>query len=140
MKVLLDLNVVLDVILNREPWVAVAKQIWNAHQSGVIDGCLAATEITNLFYIVRRTAGEPVARNAMQVCLATFNIEPIGQLILEAADRQPGLDFEDNVCIACAVAAAADLIVTRDPAGFTHSPVTAVSPEELMARVASTNP
>ncbi len=140
MKVLLDLNVVLDVVLNREPWVADAKQIWNSHQSGVIDGFLAATELTNLFYIVRRTAGEPAARTAVRACLVTFHIEPVGQTTLEEADRQPGLDFEDNVCIACAIAAEIDCIVTRDPAGFVDSPVPAVSPMELMARLAPANP
>ena len=140
MKVLLDLNVVLDVVLNRQPWVADAKQIWNAHQSGVIDGFLAATELTNLFYIVRRTAGEPAARTAVRACLATFHIEPVGQTTLEEADRQPGLDFEDNVCIACAIAAEIDWIVTRDPAGFSQSPVSAVSPAELMTRLAPVDP
>ena len=53
MKVLLDLNVVLDVVLNRQPWADDAKQIWNAHMSGAIDGCLVATELTNLFYFWR---------------------------------------------------------------------------------------
>lgn len=140
MKVLLDLNVVLDVVLNRQPWVADAKQVWNAHESGLIDGSLAATELTNLFYIVRRISGEPAARTAVRVCLATFGIEPVDQPTLEEADRQPGFDFEDNVCIACAMAAGIDWIVTRDPAGFVHSPVPAVSPAELIDRLSPANP
>ncbi len=140
MKVLLDLNVVLDVVLNRQPWVVEAKQIWNAHQSGVIDGFLTATELTNLFYIVRRIAGEPTARSAVRACLATFSIEPVDQAILEEADRQPGLDFEDNVCIACAMAAGIDLIVTRDPAGFSQSPIAAESPVEFLARLSQSTP
>ena len=45
MKVLLDLNIVLDVILNRHPRVEEAKQIWNAHESGIVDGTLTATEL-----------------------------------------------------------------------------------------------
>jgi hypothetical protein len=53
MKVLLDLNVVLDVILNRQPWVAEARQIWNAHHAGELEAFLAATEFTNMFYIGR---------------------------------------------------------------------------------------
>jgi predicted nucleic acid-binding protein len=140
MKVLLDLNVFLDVVLNREPWVSEAKQVWNAHQSGAIDRFLVATELTNLFYIVRRIAGEPVARTAVRACLATFNIERVDRRILEAADRQPGVDLEDNVCIACAVAAQIDWIVTRDPAGFVQNPIPAVSPADLMARILSKSP
>lgn len=70
MKVLLDLNVVLDVILNRQPWFNDSAQVWNSHQSGSVDCYLVATELTNLFYIVNRLAGETVARTAVHTCLA----------------------------------------------------------------------
>jgi hypothetical protein len=83
MKVLLDLNVVLDVILNRQPWVAEARQVWNAHHAGEVEAYLAATEFTNMFYIVRRLAGEATARTAVQSCLATFGVFPVDQWILE---------------------------------------------------------
>ena len=140
MKVLSDLNVVLDVVLNRQPWVVDSKQVWNAHQSGAIEGFLVATEVTNVCYIVRRLADEPTARAAVRSCLATFGILAVDQATLEDADRQPGVDYEDNVCIACATAAGVDLIVTRDPNGFLNSTVPAVSPAELMARLSSASP
>uniref|UniRef100_A0A7C2NZ99 PIN domain-containing protein n=1 Tax=Schlesneria paludicola TaxID=360056 RepID=A0A7C2NZ99_9PLAN len=140
MKVLLDLNVVLDVVLNRQPWIAESAAVWNAHHSGAYDGFLAATELTNLFYIVRRLAGESTARSAVRSCLATFDMVPVDRSVLFRADQQTGIDFEDNVAIACEVAAGIDLIVTRDPAGFAHSPVPAVSPADLLARIAPTNP
>ena len=38
-RVLLDTNVVLDALLDREPWVAQAKTIWGAH----LDYRIAAT-------------------------------------------------------------------------------------------------
>jgi predicted nucleic acid-binding protein len=101
----------------------------------MIDGFLVATEHTNLFYIVLRLAGEPTARAAVRSCLATFAILPVDQSILEAAERQLGLDYEDNVSIACAAASGIDLIVTRDPTDFAHSHVPAVSPGELIARL-----
>lgn len=56
-------------------------------------------------------------------------------MILENAGRLPGSDFEDNVCIAGAIAAKLDLIVTRDTAGFAGSPVPAVTPAELILRL-----
>ncbi len=135
MKILIDLNIVLDVVLNREPWVAEAKQIWNAHQSGMIDGFLVATEITNLFYIVRRISGESCARRAVNECLTTFEIASVNHEILEDADHRSGPDFEDNVCIACGVAAGIDGIVTRDPEGFSRSEILVFSPAELISRL-----
>jgi predicted nucleic acid-binding protein len=140
MKVLLDLNIVLDVVLSRQPWLGEASAVWNAHHSGAFEGILAATEFTNLFYIVRRLADEATARTAVSLCLATFGCAIVDQAVLRAADSQTGSDFEDNVCIASAATAGADLIVTRDPAGFLHSPVPVVSPAELLLRLASPKP
>lgn len=135
MKVLLDLNVVLDVVLNRHPWVVESARVWNAHQSGQIAGWLVATELTNLFYIVRKIAGEAAARTAVRVCLETFDILPVDQPALELAARLAGIDFEDNVCIACATAAGLDLIVTRDPSGFAQAAIAAISPADLIVKL-----
>ena len=38
MKVLLDLNVVLDVVLNRQPWLEESQRVLDANQSQKIDG------------------------------------------------------------------------------------------------------
>jgi len=34
MNVLLDINLVLDVLLARQPWFADAAQVWDAHRNG----------------------------------------------------------------------------------------------------------
>lgn len=133
MKLLLDLN----VLLNRQPWAADSSAVWNAHQSGEFDGYLAATEITNLHYVVRKLAGESTARSAVNVCLTGFSIIAVDQPILLAAEALAGTDFEDNVCIACAAAVAADWIVTRDATGFTQSSVPAISPADLLSKLRS---
>ena len=44
MNVLIDLNIVLDVLLIREPWVADSKGVWDANHEKRIRGYLAATE------------------------------------------------------------------------------------------------
>ena len=136
MKVLLDLNVVLDVILNRRPFLADSLAVWNAQQSGEFEGFLAATEFTNLFYIVERLAGNSKARSAVGVCLNAFTVVAVDRTVLHAAESLSGTDFEDNVCIACATAVAADWIVTRDTTGFAQSSVPAITPADLMKLLA----
>ena len=61
-----------------------------------------ATGLTNLFYVSRRIIGIDKARAAVGVCLATFEIIPVGRLELEQADAMAGNDLEDNLSIACA--------------------------------------
>jgi predicted nucleic acid-binding protein len=136
MKVLLDLNVLLDVVLNRQPWVDESKQVWDASQSRAFEGFVVATGLTNLFYIVRRQADRDRARTAVRTCLASFEFIAVDQQRLREADSQTGADFEDNVSVACAVSAGMDAIVTRNPADFTHSAVPVLTPTELLQRLA----
>ena len=51
--------------------------------------------------------------------------------LLDVAERWDGIDFEDNLQIACAVEATLDAIVTRNPKDFAGSPVPVLTPAEL---------
>ena len=49
MRVLLDTNVLLDVLLAREPWLAEAAAVWRASDDRRIVGYLTASTITDIF-------------------------------------------------------------------------------------------
>ncbi|SRR6266404_5579525 len=139
-KVLLDISVVLDLVLNRAPWAADASAIWDAHVNGQIQVFLAAFSLPTIFYIVRRQADLSAAREAVRVCLDTLEIVPIDHAALEAAWAMPGSDFEDNLQIASAVQAGIDIIITRDPRGFSASPIAVLSPSDLRSQMSGTPP
>jgi predicted nucleic acid-binding protein len=133
MNVLIDVNVALDVILERQPWLDDSKGVWDACYQMRLTGHLVATGLTNLFYVSRRIIGTTKARAGVHICLATFEIVPVGRLELEQADAMAGSDLEDNVCLACAVNAHLDAIVTRNPKDFAASPIPVLTPTELLA-------
>lgn len=138
LNVLVDVNVLLDVFLAREPWMADAQAVWAAHHRLAIIGHVAAHGITNLFFIARRLRGADEARRAVRLCLHTFEIIPVGRPELELADAMAGNDLEDNLQIACAIEAKLDAIVTRDAQGFSLSPIPILTPAELLTRIANT--
>ena len=70
--------------------------------------------------------------------LATFEIIPVGRLELEQADAMTGSDLEDNVCMACAVNARLDAIVTRNTKDFAGSQILVLTPTQLLARLPKT--
>jgi predicted nucleic acid-binding protein len=49
MKVLLDTNVILDLVLRRAPWVIAAERIWEAHRLQQIEACVFASALTDIF-------------------------------------------------------------------------------------------
>lgn len=132
LKALLDVNLLLDVFLAREPWLANAQSVWTAHHHKRFVGHIAAHGLTNFFYIARKTIGTDKAREAVRLCLQTFEVLPIGRAELELADSLPGNDIEDNLILACATLAGMDAIVTRDRSGFPGSSVSVMAPDALL--------
>lgn len=131
LRVLVDTNVILDLMLRREPWLTQAQPLLDARDARLVRGYIPASALTDIFCISRRLIGVDQAFAVVDGCLGDFEILAVNRRMLEHARRLPGKDFEDNVQIACAVAANLDLIITRDPQGFTDSPIDAIEPQRI---------
>ena len=132
MRALLDTNIVLDVLLQRMPWQIEAEAILLAVREERLVCSVAALTVTNVFYVARRLVGLERARSIVRDCLQTLEVLDVGRRELEIADSFPGSDLEDNLQIAVAIVEGVDLIVTRDRTGFLKSPVTVLTPFELL--------
>ncbi len=135
MRVLLDTNVLLDVLLNRDPWVKQASAVWQASDEGEIVGYIMACAIADIFYIARRLVTIETARAAVRICLDAFEVCSVDQQTLEHAETLSGSDFEDNLQIACADMTGLDAIVTRDKKGFQSAVIPVLTPTELLAQL-----
>ncbi|BAU10235.1 hypothetical protein LEP3755_07160 [Leptolyngbya sp. NIES-3755] len=132
MRVLIDTNVVLDFLQEREPFVEDAARLFERIDAGEIEGFIAATTITNIYYIVRKAAGVEASEEAISQILSDLQICAVDRAILEQAVILKFRDFEDAVQYACAIAYGVDAIVTRDLSGFTSAAIPVKSPRELI--------
>ena len=137
MRLLFDTNIVLDVLLGRVPWHVEAGAIFQAARDGKLAASVTTLCIANVFYVGRRLAGSEKAMNAVHDCTEAFEVLAVDRRTVETALALPGSDFEDNIQIAVALQANADGIVTRDPAGFSASPIAVFTPTALLARLVS---
>jgi len=131
MRILIDTNVVLDFLQEREPFVENAAILFERIDTGDIEGFIAATTITNIYYIVCRVAGRVVAQVAITQVLSDLNICTVDLEVLEQALALNFQDFEDAVQYVSAVMHNVDAIVTRDPSGFVEAEIPIILPEEL---------
>ena len=131
MRVLIDTNVVLDFLQEREPFVESAARLFERIDAGEIEGFIAATTITNIYYIVRRSAGREAAQDAITQVLSDLDICAVDLEILEQALALNFEDFEDAVQYACAIVHNVDAIVTRDASGFVNAEIPVILPEDL---------
>lgn len=135
MKLLLDTNVVLDVILARPPWAQEAAPLLSAVEEGRAEGYVAAHTITTIHYIVAREKGRRLAATAVTDLLRIVHVVPLGD-----ADFQQALvlrlgDFEDAVQAAAALKIGADYLITRNPQDFEGIPVPIRSAGEVLPLV-----
>lgn len=131
-RAMIDTNVVLDVLLDRQPFVNDAQRLWHAADEGWFDACIASFTVPTIHYICARHAGLDVANRAIDVCLDAFEVSALYRECVLAARRMPGGDFEDNLQIATAITDFMQAIVTRDPMDFAASPIRVYSPQEFI--------
>lgn len=132
MRVLLDTNIILDVLLDREPFVTDAQALFEAIEDRRVEGYVTATTLTDIFYIVRKSKGIQIAKEAVSRLLATMKICPVNRRILQAAILSNLSDFEDAVQLACATSLNLDAVITRDPAGFAGAAIPILSAGDLL--------
>ena len=137
MKVLFDTNVVLDVLLEREPHVEAAAKLFALVDNGRINGWICATTATTIFYIAARSFGRRRARDQVHGLLGLFEVAPVDKDVLDGALAIDFPDHEDAVLHEAARAAGATVIVTRDRDGFANSTIPALDPVEFLAVVAA---
>lgn len=128
---LFDTNVVLDLLLDREPFSLDAARCFSRVETGEIEGWLCGTTITTLHYLIRKSSSDRKAREGISLLLSLFEIAPVNKTVLKQAMNLPFKDFEDAVLHESARFVNADLIVTRNTADFRRSDIPVRLPGKL---------
>jgi predicted nucleic acid-binding protein len=134
MRLMLDLNVLLDMVQRREPFYAASIAVVDRVFKREVSGCLPAHALTTLHYIIRKFAGKDRADETVDWLLSGFEIIPQDKPQFLRARTLAFSDFEDSVVASAAEAGGCDWIVTRNVADFDGSPIAAVTPEEFLFR------
>ncbi len=136
LKVLVDLNVVLDVVQQRQPFYVDSANVVDAAARQEVDGLLAAHSLTTLFYLLSRWQNRATAVTALTSLLDAFTIAPVNDAVIRKALAWGWSDFEDAVQMAAALNEQADYLVTRNGQDFETQPVSVITPSGLMALLA----
>jgi predicted nucleic acid-binding protein len=141
MRLLLDINVVLDVLLEREEFIRESGALLSAVEAGgsedTIVGYIAGHTVTTIHYLVKRARGREAAGTAVADLLRVARVVPLELVDFAQALAMDSLgvkDFEDAVQAAAALKIGADFLVTRDRKDFQGVPgLQARTPGEILA-------
>lgn len=130
MKILVDTNIILDILLKREPHNKAAQVIMTKCADREIMGYLAAHSIPNIFYVLRKEYSQEERRKFIRNLCEIFWISDLNaEKIISAIDNKQFLDLEDCLQEECAVAETVDYIVTRNLADYKQSRVKVIEPD-----------
>ena len=132
MKISFDANVLLDAIANREGYRE-AQALIALVAERRIEGLVAASSITDIYYIARKAIGDERAKEAVRNLLRIFDVSSVDGAICRNALDVPMKDYEDAVLAVCSAKANADFIATRDREFLeADSPVPTRRPQDLL--------
>ena len=135
LRVMVDINVILDVLENRNGRVMDAAKTCAVCGGGMrAIGFVPPHAVTTIYYIVRKRGGKALADKAIDWLLTLFKVSDCGTDEFKAA-RTSGIDdYEDAVVVASAQKTGCDYIVTRNTVHFKNSPISIVSPSDFAAK------
>ena len=128
-RVLYDTNVLLDVLLKREPHFAASAVALDAVGKSKVEGYIAGHAVTTLAYLLQRQLGSAKGRTVLADLLSKMRVAPVTDAAVRRALVGPFSDFEDAVSHAVAQEVGVSVIVTRNVRDFAKGSIPAVLPE-----------
>ena len=128
MKLMVDLNVILDVLMNRQPFAGDSLAVCNG-----ADRCLVSAHMVTTAVYLTEKFGSEASKATLDFLLNNFTVVQCNAKILAAARLLEFNDYEDAVVAVSAQKARCHYIVTRNPRDFVRSPVPAITPSEFLA-------
>lgn len=136
MRVLVDLNVIIDVVQQRQPFFAHSARVLDAVANGEVTGLLAAHSIATLFYVITRWQNREAASTITASLLDVFTVATVDDTVIRKALTWGWKDFEDAIQMAAALNEQMDYLVTRNGQDFETQPVPVLNPAGFLALLA----
>ena len=134
-KIFLDTNVILDFLLDREPFVDDIEAVINHALLSNVSVCVSPVTVTTVNYVVGRIEGKLQARNKIGKILELITVEELGPVEIERAQDSTFKDFEDAVQNFCADRAGHRIIITRNTKDFRESELAIFTPKEYLVKI-----
>jgi len=132
-KLLLDINVIVDVLTARRPWVEHSAAVLSLLDDARVEGFVAVHTITTIHYLLTEHLGRKKAAAALLDVLRLVRVVPVDHDMMLKALSLGWKDFEDAVQAVCALQVGADYVVSRNPGDFESFSIPVVSPSDLLA-------
>lgn len=133
MKILIDTNIVLDVMLKREPFYKLSLEILGLAKKDDVEEYVSASAITDIYYLAyRQLRDKGMVKKLMKELFTVVSVASVSEQEIENALSLEWNDFEDSVQYSVAFLQEMEGIVTRNPNDYKEAKIKIWKPEELL--------
>ena len=134
-RILVDTNIVLDVFLEREPFLRQSRLLLEKIRDLGGEIFLTATTITDLYYVARKAKGRKTALDFIKNLLQFVEIASVDKRVIIQALESNITDFEDAVQENSAKNENITVLITRNEADFKNSSLEIYTPESYLEKL-----
>ena len=134
MKVLIDGNIILDVLQNRENHVEASSKVWKLCETDQVEGYVSVLTFANLVYVMRKELTPEKINEVLKKLALIFRFTELSVFDMQKAADMMWNDYEDAVQAATAERVRATAIITRNTKDYQQSTVPAFTPTEFLER------
>lgn len=134
-NVYVDSDVILDVLIDRDPFNFDANQVFAYAETGRFKLSTSPLCIANAHYVVAKKIGNANSKTLLTTVLKLITVVDIPALVVQNAFASKVTDFEDALQVETAIHSGADIIVTRNIKDFRHSSIPVLTPSQFIATI-----
>ena len=133
MKVLIDSDVILDLLIDRKPFSKESLDILSWCEKGRITGYWTPVIISNVYYILSKYASEKMARSTIAELNEILEVVSINKSVINLALESKFKDFEDAIQnYAAELNVEIEAIITRNENDYKLSKLSVFSPSDFL--------
>lgn len=132
MKLLIDTNIILDIALDRQPFVKHATLLFKTAQKREFMLFISATTVTDIYYITRKNRDKDTALAFLKDLLQFVNVASVDKDVVLKSLESEMADFEDAIQAFSAKDEGITTIITRNEIDFKQSGLSIFNPESFL--------
>ena len=128
-KVFVDTDVILDFLLDREPFTLDAARVFSLAEKKKLHACTTGLVFANAYYVLRKLASHKKVVEKLTELSQWVDIIGLPKVAVTNALKSGFSDFEDALQYFSAMEAGVKIILTRNVKDYKHSELAVMTPE-----------
>jgi predicted nucleic acid-binding protein len=131
-KAYIDCNILLDWLLDREPFSSYSAKIIELTETKKILGLVSPLTLANTYYIISKELNKKIADEFIIDSLRIFSVPGISLKNVKEAVLNKFKDFEDDIHSSIAAENNVDFLITRNKKDFKNDKFKILDAEEFL--------